>query len=117
MTVDILESSDQYWNLVTGTAKQGKGPTEMYTTLGWVLSDPTDRRIDENQHTNNLVTTHVLRSTVQFPMSLRDGLEGEQSQFCELETLGIQPRSVHVEPVETITKDSRYKVQLPCRSS
>ena len=63
VTVDILVGSDQYWNLVTGTIKRGEeGPTAMHTRLGWVLSGPTRGRIDESQHTNNLVTTHVLKS-------------------------------------------------------
>ena len=38
---DILIGSDYYWKLVTGSVcRSEKGPTAVYTKLGWVLSRP-----------------------------------------------------------------------------
>ena len=41
--VDLLIGSDFYWDFVSGEMRRGdKGPVAAKTTLGWILSGPTE---------------------------------------------------------------------------
>lgn len=82
VNVDILVGSDQYWNLVTGEVKRGEeGPTAMHTRLGWVLSGPTNGKIEQVRQYSNLVSTHVMKSAVQPLSNPGDSLEGDLQKF------------------------------------
>ncbi len=60
-SIDILIGSDHYWKLVIGRVVQGKrGPTAIYTKLGWVLSGRTDIP-DHYVSSVNIVISHTLR--------------------------------------------------------
>ena len=78
--------------------------------MGWVLSGPTNAKLEQVRQYSNLVSTHVMKSAVQPLSNPQDSREGDLQKFWELESLGIQPWSVHEELVETILLKNHYEV-------
>ena len=113
--VDILVGSDQYWQLVSGKVVRGDdGPTAIQTTLGWVLSGPTNGAVQNDQQQNNLVTMHVLKTATKPVDITNESLDGSLQRFWDLESLGVRPRSVYEKFEERITfEKDQYKVHLP----
>ena len=65
MSIDILIGMDYYWQIVTSEVVRGKkGPTAVYTKLGWVLSGPTGIP-DQCTSSVNVITSHILRCDSQ----------------------------------------------------
>ena len=117
MAIDMLISSDYYWDLITGeTIRREGGPVAIHTKLGWVLSGPVDSQ-EETTELACLITTHSLRVDC-LPES--EKLDAQLRSFWELESLGIQSSdsSVYEEFNSTIQfKNGRYEVFLPWRDS
>lgn len=116
MPVDILIGSDCYWEIATDNVIRGeKGPTAVYTKLGWVLSGPSGS-FGNDCAVVNIVTSHILRVDAMFPV---EELDSTLKSFWELESLGIgDDRSVLEDFSDKITFDShRYQVSLPWKES
>lgn len=113
--VDILVGSDQYCQIVTERVVRGDhGPTAFQTKLGWVLSGPLHRAMQNEHQQSNLVTVYVLRTAVH-PLNIaNESLDGNVRRFWDLESLGIKQRSMHEEFEEKISfQNNRYDVRLP----
>ena len=55
-SIDILISSDHYWDFVTGEAIRAEfGPTAVRSKLGWLLSGPTNNSQNGTNVISNLV--------------------------------------------------------------
>lgn len=88
MPIDILIGCDHYWDIATDHVITGeKGPTAVYTKLGWVLSGPTNLH-DDDTTSVNIVTSHILKVDVMLPVE--EGLDVNLKKFWELESLGIE---------------------------
>ena len=114
LQVDLLIGSDLYWQFVTGETVRGtEGPVAVKTTLGWVLSGPTQ----PTDPTVSLIATHTLHVGNVSNRELNDTLK----LFWDLESMGIQPLSN--DPVSdyftnTVRMvDGRYEVSLPWQES
>lgn len=117
MPIDILVGSDYYWEIATDNVVRGKkGPTAMYTKLGWVLSGPTDSPVHHSSSVN-IVTSHIL--TVDAMLPVEEELDSTLKKFWELESLGIgDDKSVLEEFSDKITfKGGRYEVSLPWKET
>ena len=57
-SIDILSSSDHYWDFVTGESIRGDfGPAAFKSKLGWLLSGPTNNSQNETNVVSDLVIT------------------------------------------------------------
>ena len=100
----ILEPGDR-----RGQARR-RGPHSHAHTTGMGAIRP-NGKLEQVRQYSNLVSTHVMKSAVQPLSNPRDSREGDLQKFWELESLGIQPWSVHEELVETIfLKNNHYEV-------
>ena len=92
-------------NVWQGSTGGGGGRTK----LGWVLAGPIPEASQVDMQQSDLVTTHVLkRADVT-----NETLDGNLKTFWELESLGIEPRTLYEEFEEQITfRDNRYTVHL-----
>ena len=91
------------------------GPTAMNSKLGWLLSGPTDG-------TYNLITLTNLSISQRLHLPIATSEEDELTKilknFWQLESLGIQPESLH-EPLESMFlknvqfNGTHYEVGLP----
>ena len=89
--VDLLVGSDFYWDFVSGGTQRGdKGPVAVETTLGWILSGPTEFIRNPGQMVS-LFTTHTLSINGKVTNKT---LDATLQSFWELESLGIKPDEV-----------------------
>ena len=115
--VDLLVGSDFYWDFVSGETRRGdKGPVAVETTLGWILSGPTEFIRNPGQMVS-LVTTHTLSIDGKVTNKM---LDATLQSFWELESLGIRPDEMGDVAIDqfanSITmKEGRYEVSLPWR--
>ena len=107
---DILVGLDYYWEFVTGEILQGrKGPTAVYSSLGWLLSGPVVSK-------PTALITHVLTTVSKEKSSLEDQL----CKFWELEALGIREgeSTVYDQFSSQVKFDgNRYEVSLPWKDT
>ena len=83
--VDMLVSSDFYWQMTTGEVIQGQGgPVAINTKLGWVLSGPVAVG-DTDVNTSTVMTIH----TLQIGIVSEEQLDRTLRSFWELESLGV----------------------------
>ena len=115
--IDMLIGSDFYWRFVTGEILRGKeGPVGINTSLGWVLTGPTDF-VSSQESTVNLITTHTLRVDSEISNKM---LDTTLKKFWELESLGITSEETEHPVMDQFTnavkmRDNRYEVSLPWR--
>ena len=109
------------WTItVTSEVVRGKkGPTAVYTKLGWVLSGPTGIP-DQCTSSVNVITSHILRCDSQ-PCVEEQRLNSTLRMFWELESLGINEDN-DLSVLESFDrgiayKDGRYQVSLPWKES
>lgn len=90
----------------------------MLSRLGWVLSGPIKRHVEETSITTNFASTHVLRvDTTQVQDELINTNMNEQlKKFWDLESIGIRgdENSVYDKFVEEVRFDGeRHEAKLP----
>ena len=106
---DVLVGLDYYWEFVTGETIHGrKGPTAVYSKLGWLLSGP----VAANSTNSTALITHVLTTTSKEKSAL-----GEQlCRFWDLEALGIKEKesTVYDQFSDQVKfNGTQYEVSLP----
>ena len=86
LEMDMLVSSDSYWNIVTRQIKRGNfGPVALNTRLRWVLSGAVNQPSSATSLTVNCVSAHTLRTDTQLV-----DLDDQLARFLELESIGIR---------------------------
>ena len=107
--------ADIYWLFITGRTRQGSGPTDIETKLGWVLSGPATRLYPEIASLN-LLSCHTLKAETSLVTADNTTLDQTLKMFWDLEAIGVKPdeTSVCEEFIQSITfRDGRYCVRLP----
>ena len=103
--LDILIGLDCYWQIVTSEVVKGrKGPTAVFTRLGWVISGPTGIP-DQCTSSVNVITSHILRCDSQSNVGER--MDSTLRMFWELESLGINNINLFVQRILTRRSCSR----------
>ena len=113
-SIDILSSSDHYWDFVTGESIRGDfGPTAVKSKLGWLLSGPTNNSQNETNVVSDLVITgESFSNGAKESDEMADMLE----RLWDVEGLGIVETNYESELVKRkgdITFN--YEVELPWR--
>ena len=86
-SIDILSSSDHYWDFVTGECIRGDfGPTAVKSKLGWLLSGPTNNSQNETNVVSDLVITGESFSN---GAKESDEMAGMLERLWDVEGLGI----------------------------
>ena len=122
LEVDVLIGLDNYWTLVTSEVRQGDtGPTAVNTLFGWMLSGPSDQCSSAQC---NQVVVHLVNASLQQEKKIKPSadtdvnLSSQLQEFWNIESLGIQERSVHDEFLDTVKfNGERYEVSLPWRQT
>ena len=113
-SIDILSSSDHYWDFVTGESIRGDfGPTAVKSKLGWLLSGPTNNSQNETNVVSDLVITGESFSN---GAKESDEMAGMLERLWDVEGLGIVETNYESELVKRkgdITFN--YEVELPWR--
>ena len=113
-SIDILSSSDHYWDFVTGESIRGDfGPAAFKSKLGWLLSGPTNNSQNETNVVSDLVITgESFSNGAKESDEMADVLE----RLWDVEGLGIVETNYESELVKRkgdITFN--YEVELPWR--
>ena len=96
LKVDVLISSDHYWDLITRRLQRGTdGPVTIETKLGWILSGPVviSGQTDES-HSLVVHTMHI-----SAPTSEMQTLDNTMMSFWELESFGIPSTDHSLHPL------------------
>ncbi|XP_053389951.1 uncharacterized protein LOC128552902 [Mercenaria mercenaria] len=85
--IEILVGADHYWDIVQDTIIRGDGPTAIQSRIGYLLSGPlsTENQIQPSPFPVSML--NVMTMHVQEEVNLE--------RFWEVESLGVEQKSVH----------------------
>ncbi|XP_053374153.1 uncharacterized protein LOC123529978 [Mercenaria mercenaria] len=85
--IEILVGADHYWDIVQDTVVRGDGPTAIQSGIGYLLSGPlsTENQIQPSPFPLSML--NVMTMHVQEEVNLE--------RFWEVESLGVEQKSVH----------------------
>ena len=122
-TVDVLISSDYYWDVVEGEIVQGsEGLVAVRSKFGWLLSGPVKSK-DYEYITHSNVVIHRSFDTQQ-ETDREDEIVNKLRRFCDIESVGITEvnnKEIREESFPALIKynfiNGYYKVNLPWNSN